>query len=199
MSDKARPALKPQFVTSKQGSHAQALPMELSDMVLEIRGHRVLLAQQLAALYGVEPRVLMQQVKRNAERFPADFMFQISVEEFAGLKSQFVISNLRSQDVTSSRGGIRTLPYAFTEQGVAMLSSVLRSERAVAVNIEIMRAFVALRGMLSEHAELKEKLATLEEKYDDQFRVVFEAIAELMEQPAPEGYASRRIGFTKDD
>jgi hypothetical protein len=159
-------------------------------MVLEIRGHRVLLAQQLAVLYGVEPKVLMQQVQRNAERFPVDFMFQLNAEEFSRLKSQFV---------TSNRGGIRKLPYAFTEQGVAMLSSVLRSERAVAVNIEIMRAFVKLRGMLSEHAELKKKLARLEEKYDGQFRVVFEAIDQLMSEPAPGGYESRRIGFTKDD
>ena len=158
-------------------------------MVLAIRGHRVLLAQQLAALYGVETRVLMQQVQRNVERFPADFMFQLNAGEFSDLKSQFV---------TSSWGGIRKLPYAFTEQGVAMLSSVLRSERAVAVNIEIMRAFVKLRGMLSEHTELKRKLAQLEEKYDGQFRVIFEAIDQLIQEPMPGGYASRRIGFTKD-
>jgi hypothetical protein len=158
-------------------------------MVLAIRGHRVLLGQQLAALYGVATRVLMQQVQRNMERFPSDFMFQLSAGEFSDLKSQFVIS---------SWGGIRKLPYAFTEQGVAMLSSVLRSEQAVAVNIEIMRAFVKLRGVLSEHAELKHKLAQLEEKYDERFRVVFEAIDQLMEEPAQGGYASRRIGFMKD-
>ena len=159
-------------------------------MVLSIRGQRVLLAQQLAALYGVQTRALIQQVQRNAERFPVDFMFQLSAGEFSNLKSQFV---------TSSWGGVRKLPYAFTEQGVAMLSSVLRSERAVAVNIEIMRAFVKLRGVLSEHAELKKKLVQLEEKYDGQFRVVFEAIDQLIQEPAPGGYASRRIGFTKDD
>jgi hypothetical protein len=190
MSDKAKPALKSQTVISKPDTQEQTLQMDPSDMVLAIRGHRVLLAQQLAALYGVETKVLMQQVQRNAARFPADFMFQLNAEEFANLKSQFV---------TSSWGGIRKLPYAFTEQGVAMLSSVLRSERAVAVNIEIMRAFVKLRGMLAEHTELKKQLAQLEDKYDDQFRVVFEAIAELMEQPAADNYASHRIGFTKDD
>jgi hypothetical protein len=196
MVDKSKPGLKSQTVTSSVGPVALDLPA----MVLVIRGQRVLLAQQLAALYGVEPRVLMQQVQRNADRFPVDFMFQLSAEEFAGLKSQIVISNLRSQNVTSNRGGIRRLPYAFTEQGVAMLSSVLRSERAVAVNIEIMRAFVALRGMLAEHTELKKQLAQLEEKYDGQFRVVFDAIAELMEQPAADdGYGQRRIGFTKED
>ncbi|MDR0457851.1 MAG: ORF6N domain-containing protein [Burkholderiaceae bacterium] len=159
-------------------------------MVLAIRGYRVLLAQQLAALYGVETRVLMQQVQRNAERFPSDFMFQLSAEEFSDLKSQFVTSNW---------GGLRKLPYAFTEPGVAMLSSVLRSQRAVAVNIEIMRVFVKLRCVLSEHVELEKKLVQLEEKYDDQFRVIFEAIDQLMQEPAPGSYASRRIGFTKDD
>jgi hypothetical protein len=199
MSDKAKPALKSQSVTSRQESPAQALPVELSDVVLEIRGHRVLLAQQLAVLYGVETKVLMQQVRRNIDRFPPDFAFVLSPQEFDNLKSQNVASSLRSHFVTSNRGGTRYAPMAFTEQGVAMLSSVLRSERAVAVNIEIMRAFVKLRGMLSEHAELKKKLARLEEKYDGQFRVVFEAIDQLMSEPAPRGYESRRIGFTKDD
>ncbi|MCL2344940.1 MAG: ORF6N domain-containing protein [Desulfobulbus sp.] len=172
-------------MTSNAGS---TLP-DVAGMVLLIRGQRVLIAQQLASLYGVEPRVLMQQVQRNAARFPADFMFQLDADEFANLKSQFV---------TSSWGGIRKLPCAFTEQGVAMLSSVLRSERAVAVNIEIMRAFVKLRGMLAEHADLKKQLAQLEEKYDGQFRVVFDAIHRLMEKPARGGYDSHQIGFAKD-
>ncbi len=163
--------------------------LDLPAQVLEVRGQRVMVAQQLAALYGVEPRALMQQVQRNIERFPADFMFQLSAEEFAGLKSQFV---------TSSWGGIRKLPYAFTEQGVAMLSSVLRGERAVAVNIEIMRAFVQLRGMASEHEGLRRRLATLEKKYDEQFRAVFDAIRHLMDEPTPGAYAGRRIGFTKE-
>jgi hypothetical protein len=131
----------------------------------------------------------MQQVQRNKERFPADFMFQLTADEFANLKSQTVIS---------SWGGVRKLPFAFTEQGVAMLSTVLRSARAVAVNIEIMRTFVKLRSMLSEHSDLKRKLNTLEKKYDDNFRMVFDAIHELMDEPIPGAYGRRRIGFTKE-
>jgi ORF6N domain len=163
--------------------------LDLTSKVMEIRGQRVLLSPQLAALYEVEPRVLMQQVQRNIERFPADFMFQLNAEEFDNLKSQFV---------TSSWGGIRKLPFAFTEQGVAMLSSVLRSDRAVAVNIEIMRTFVKLRGMLAEHSDLKRKLDTLEKKYDENFKMVFQAIAQLMDEPKAGAYANRRIGFTND-
>lgn len=134
----------------------------------------MLLDAELAVLYGVETRVLVQAVKRNAERFPDDFMFRLSSQE---------VATLRSQSVTSrSWGGRRSPPYAFTEQGVAMLSSVLRSERAVRVNIEIMRAFVRLRRMLASHIDLARKLAALEKKYDHQFRVVFEAIQQLMEE-----------------
>jgi len=162
---------------------------EIAARIFHIRGVRVMLSSDLARLYGVEHKVLMQQVQRNAERFPADFMFQLSVTEF---------TNLKSQNVTSSWGGVRKLPHGFTEQGVAMLSGILRSPQAIAANIHIMRTFVALRGMLAEHAELRQKLAELEEKYDDRFRVVFEAIHQLMEAPANEAYASRRIGFTKD-
>ena len=170
-------------------SSPEVAALDLPSKVMEIRGHRVLLSPQLAVLYEVEPRVLMQQVQRNIGRFPADFMFQLSADEFDNLKSQFVIS---------SWGGIRKLPFAFTEQGVAMLSSVLRSDRAVAVNIEIMRTFVKLRGMLSEHADLKRKLNALEKKYDDNFRMVFDAIHQLMDAPAPGAYSRSRIGFTKD-
>ena len=163
--------------------------MDLTSKVMEIRGQRVLLSPQLAALYEVEPRVLMQQVQRNIDRFPADFMFQLNAGEFANLKSHFV---------TSGWGGVRKLPFAFTEQGVAMLSSVLHSNRAIAVNIEIMRTFVKLRGMLAEHSDLKRKLTALEKKYDENFRIVFDAIARLMDEPKTAAYASRRIGFTKD-
>ena len=130
-----------------------------------------MLSMPLAELYEVEPRALVQAVKRNIERFPADFMFQLDPEEFANLKSQIVIS---------SWGGIRAAPYAFTEQGVSMLSSVLRSDRAIQVNIEIMRAFVRLRQILASNAELSRKLATLEKKYDIQFKAVFDAIRDLM-------------------
>ncbi len=149
-----------------------------------LRGHKVMLSTDLADLYEVEPRALVQAVKRNMERFPEDFMFQLSQEEFDNLKSQIVIS---------SWGGLRrATPYAFTEQGVAMLSSVLRSKRAVMVNVEIMRAFVRLRQMLAAHADLARKLATLEKKYDAQFKVVFDAIRELMAPPAGK---KRPIGF----
>ncbi|MBI2477861.1 MAG: ORF6N domain-containing protein [Planctomycetia bacterium] len=143
-----------------------------------------MLDANLAELYGVETKVLNQAVKRNSARFPKDFMFQLSKVEFGDLKSQFV---------TSSWGGRRTPPFAFTEQGVAMLSSVLHSERAVNVNVEIMRTFVRLRRMLAGHEELSRKLASLESKYDQQFKVVFDAIRQLMAPPLakPKG----RIGF----
>jgi hypothetical protein len=154
--------------------------------ILLVRGERVLLDADLAELYGVETKALIQAVKRNPARFPSDFMFQLTGDE---------LGNLRSQTVTSSaaaHGGRRYAPYAFTEQGVAMLSSVLRSPRAVAVNIEVMRTFVRLREMLSTDADLARKLATLEKKYDSQFRMVFDAIRELMTPPAK---SRHRIGF----
>lgn len=149
-----------------------------------IRQQKVMLSTDLAALYEVEPRVLVQAVKRNVERFPEDFMFQLSEKEFTDLKSQIVIS---------SWGGLRrATPYAFTEQGVAMLSSVLRSKRAIQVNIEIMRAFVKLRQMLASNAELTRKVTALEKKYDAQFKVVFDAIRSLMTPPEK---PKSRIGF----
>ena len=170
-------------------SSPEIAALDLTSRVMEIRGHRVLLSPHLAVLYEIEPRVLMQQVQRNIKRFPADFMFQLNADEF---------DNLKTQTVTSNWGGVRKLPFAFTEQGVAMLSSVLRSDRAVAVNIEIMRTFVKLRGMLSEHADLKRKLNALEKKYDDNFRIVFDAIHQLMDEPVPGAYSRSRIGFTQD-
>ncbi|MBL0124906.1 MAG: ORF6N domain-containing protein [Betaproteobacteria bacterium] len=141
-------------------------------------------AQDLAELYGVETRVLMQAVQRNIDRFPQDFLFQLTDQEFANLKSQFV---------TSSWGGIRKLPYAFSEQGVAMLSSVLRSPRAVAVNIEIMRSFVRMRALIDSNSVLAKKIALLEQKYDKQFKVVFQAIYDLMDDR--EKKQKRKIGF----
>ncbi len=149
-----------------------------------IRGEKVILDSDLAALYGVATRVLVQAVKRHIERFPPDFMFQLTKEEFTALRSQSVTS--------SGWGGRRYPPYAFTEQGVAMLSGVLNSPRAVQVNIEIMRAFVRLRRWLASHAELDKKLAELEAKYDEQFAVVFEAIKQLMAPPETE---RKTIGF----
>ena len=149
-----------------------------------IRGQKVLLDDDLARLYGVSVKQLNQQVRRNIDRFPDDFMFRLDKGEAAHLRSQIVTS--------SSWGGRRSLPTAFSEQGVAMLSSVLRSHRAVQVNVEIMRAFVRLRRMLESNAELSRKLDTLERKYDGQFRAVFEAIRELM---TPARKAGKRIGF----
>jgi len=154
--------------------------------ILLIRGQKVMLDADLAELYGVETRVLVQAVKRNIERFPEDFMFQLSQEEFTILRSQIVTS--------SDWGGRRYRPYALTEQGVAMLSSVLRSQRAIQVNIEIMRAFIRLRRMLASHVELARKLDALEKKYDAQFKQVFEAIRRLMAPPEPK---RRPIGFRK--
>jgi hypothetical protein len=173
---------------------AQAIvPRErIEDAILLIRGHKVMLDADLAGLYGVPTKVFNQAVKRNLDRFPEDFMFQLTPEESENLRLQFGASSLRSQFVTSSWGGRRYRPRAFTEQGVAMLSSVLRSQRAVQVNIEIMRAFVRLRQMLAAHKELAGRLDELEKKYDAQFKGVFDAIRQLMAPPAPK---RRRIGF----
>ncbi len=151
--------------------------------ILVLRGHKVLLDADLATLYAVPTKVLLQAVKRNPERFPSDFMFQMNKQEVAILKSQFV---------TSSWGGRRSVPYAFTEQGVAMLSSVLNSPRAIAVNIEIMRAFVRLRLILASNKELSRRLDELEAKTDASFRQVFAAIRQLMAPPEPK---KRPIGF----
>jgi len=157
--------------------------------ILVLRGHKVMLDEHLAYLYEVEVKVLNQAVKRNIERFPEDFMFQLTPEETARLRSQTVT-------IKSGRGQHRKyFPYAFTEQGVAMLSSVLRSPRAVLVNIEIMRAFVRLRQMLEANADLARKLFALEKKYDAQLKVVFDAIRELMAPPPKPG---RRIGFGEE-
>lgn len=162
-----------------------ALPSErIQHSIHLFRGERVLLDADLAVLYGVETRTLVQAVKRNAPRFPGDFMFQRTEQEWVDLKSQSVVS--------SPWGGRRTAPYAFTELGVSMLSSVLSSERAIQVNISIMRAFTQLRGMLASHADLARKMEALERKYDGQFRVVFEAIRDLMGPPVP---AKKPIGF----
>jgi hypothetical protein len=162
-----------------------SLPVErIESRIYLIRGEKVILDEDLARLYEVETRVLVQAVKRNMERFPDDFMFQLSSLEFETLRSQIVIS---------SWGGRRTPPFAFTEQGVAMLSGVLRGKRAVFVNIEIMRVFVRLRRMLADNAELSRRLAALERKYDGQFKVVFDAIRALMKSKEK---PKRKIGFS---
>jgi len=163
------------------------VPVErIEKAILLIRGQKVMLDGDLAALYGVETKMLVRAVKRNTNRFPTDFMFQLSKEEFDNLRFHFGTS--------SDWGGRRYRPYAFTEQGVAMLSSVLHSPRAIQVNIEIMRAFIRLRQMLASHAELARKLDALEKKYDAQFKQVFEAIRQLMIPPEPK---RRPIGFRK--
>jgi len=170
-------------------SKQSLIPVDrIEKAILLVRRQKVMLDADLAGLYRVETRVLVQAVKRNLDRFPEDFMFQLSREEFAVLRSQSVTS--------SDWGGRRYPPYAFTEHGVAMLSSVLRSQRAIQVNIEIMRAFIRLRQMLTSHAELARKLDALEKKYDAQFKDVFEAIRQLM---APPEQKRRAIGFRKED
>lgn len=156
-----------------------------------------MLDTQLAKLYEVEVRALNQAVRRNAERFPADFMFQLTREEAAALRSQIVILEEASGQARGRGKYAKYFPYAFTEQGVAMLSSVLKSKRAVQVNVEIMRAFVRLRDMIGHNRELARRLDALESKYDHQFKVVFDAIRELMAPPA--SAPRRRIGFVSQD
>jgi hypothetical protein len=181
-----------------------ALQPHIARHILSLREQRVMLDAELAALYGVETKVLVQAVKRNLERFPADFMFQLTAEEFANLRSQFVTSS-------SGYGGRRYAPYAFTEQGVAMLSSVLNSPRAIAINIEIMRAFVQVRAFAASHQDLAKQLTELQDKTESlamshetfsrntraQLRQVFDTLRELMTPPEPK---KRPIGFiTPDD
>lgn len=161
------------------------VPLErIERSILLIRGHRVMLDKDLADMYGVTTGNLNKAVSRNIDRFPIDFMFQLSKEESKHLKFHFGIS---------SWGGTRKPPRAFTEQGVAMLSSILRSKCAVRVNIEIMRTFVRLRLMLASNADLARKLIDLEKKYDRQFKTVFDAIRQLMTPSKP---PRRKIGFT---
>ena len=199
-------------------------PEVIAPMVHWLRHEKILLDSDLAELYGVPTKVLNQAVKRNADRFPADFMFQLTAEEMDALKCQTGISNseagsqnssqivtsspsksqivtlkdsdqnLKSQIVTSSlaHGGRRKLPYAFTEQGVAMLSSVLRSQRAVEVNIAIMRTFVQLRRLMDSNRDLAQKIGEMEDKYDGQFRIVFDAIRQLISPPSK---PARELGF----
>ena len=162
------------------------LPSErIEQTICVVRGHRVMLETDLAELYGVEVKQLKRQVRRNRDRFPADFLLELSQEEHRALRRQFG---------TLKRGEhAKYKPYAFTEQGVAMLSSVLKSKRAIHVNISIMRAFVRLREMIGSNKVLARRLAQLEKKYDAKFRVVFEAIRELMAEPESK---SHRIGFS---
>ncbi|MGD8255433.1 MAG: ORF6N domain-containing protein [Syntrophobacterales bacterium] len=156
--------------------------------ILFLRGEKVLLDRDLAELYGVETRVLKQAVRRNIKRFPEDFMFELTKEELEDWRSQFVISK-------SDKMGLRYRPMAFTEQGVAMLSSVLNSDRAIEVNIAIMRAFVQLRKIIASNEELARKLEELErkiEKHDEDIGLIFEAMRELM---TPPDTPPKKIGF----
>ena len=170
------------------------VPQEIiQQKIYFIRGEKVMFDRDLAELYNVETKVLNQAVKRNIDRFPSDFMFQLNMQESnAFWRSQIVTSNLKSQIVTSSWGGKRKPSFVFTEQGVAMLSSVLKSERAVQVNIQIMRTFTQIRKMLISHKDLKEKLELMEKKYDKQFKVVFEVLDLLFKEDTQ---PKKRIGF----
>ena len=164
------------------------IPVErIGNIIIFIRGQKIILDRDLAQLYGVTTGNLNKAVKRNLDRFPQDFMFQLTQEEYKSLRFQFGILE-KGQHA-------KYLPYAFTEQGVAMLSGILNSPRAIQVNIEIMRAFVRLRQMLLTHAELARKLEVMERKYDAQFKVVFEAIRELMKPPKLPVISKRKIGF----
>jgi len=164
---------------------ATTVPMErITSKIYLIRKQKVMLDSDLAELYGVETKRLKEQVRRNIERFPEDFMFELTRQE---------LKNLRSQFATSRWGGTRYVPMAFTEQGVAMISSVLNSKRAIQVNVQIMRAFTQLRQMLLTHKDLKKKIEAMERKYDKQFKIVFEAIKQLLEADEK---PKKKIGFT---
>ena len=163
----------------------------IEKLIWLIRDEKVMIDRDLAELYGVQTKVMIQAMKRNIKRFPSDFMFQLSDKEFKQWRSQFVTSN------SSTKMGIRRKPYVFTEQGVSMLSSILNSNRAIEVNIAIIRTFVELRNMLSSHKELSKKLTSLENKYDSQFKMIFDAIRQLMASKKLDN--KRQIGFNLEN
>lgn len=168
-------------------SDSGLIPVEvIATRIYFVRGLKVILDRDLASLYMVETRTLKQAVRRNKDRFPADFMFELTAAEFQNWRSQFVTSN-------SDKMGLRHTPMAFTEQGVAMLSGVLRSERAVKVNIQIMRTFTHLRKILASHEDLRQKIEEMESRYDEQFQAVFEVIQKLLKD---DGKPPKEIGFT---
>mgnify|MGYP002725765059 CR=1 FL=1 len=167
-------------------SRTSLVPQEtIEDKILLIRGKKVMLDRDLAVLYEVQTKALKQAVRRNSKRFPDDFMFELTTQEFENWRSQFVTSN-------KEKMGLRYKPMVFTEQGVSMLSSVLNSERAIQVNIQIMRTFTKLREMLATHKDLQKKIVAMEGKYDKQFKVVFDALRVLIE---PLGKTKKRIGY----
>lgn len=167
-------------------SKNSVVPVEsIEQCILSLRGYRVMLDSDLAGIYGVTTKRLNEQVRRNLERFPEDFMFQLTAEETESLRSHFATSN-------SGRGGRRYLPYVFTEHGAVMLANVLKSPTAIQASIQVVRAFVRLRQMVIEHSELSRRLDELEAKYDAHFKVVFAALRKLMQPPATK---QRRVGF----
>ena len=180
---------KGETMPAKQLSVPEGL---IETKILIVRRQRVMLDADLAELYGVETKRFNEQVRRNSVRFPEDFMFQLTAEEFAGLRSQIATSN-NSAGNTAGRGGRRYLPFVFTEHGAIMAASVLNSPRAVEASVQVVRAFVRLRQVLASSTELSRKLSALEKKYDNQFRVVFDAIRELMAPLEPK--KKRSIGF----
>ena len=174
---------------SKKEIKEVSVPIEkITGKIYLIRGQKVMLDRDLAELYQVETKQLKRAVRRNIDRFPADFMFELTKAELENWRCQFGTSK-------SETKGLRYKPLVFTEQGVAMLSSILRSKRAVQVNIQIMRAFTQLRQMLMTHADLKKKIEAMEKKYDEQFRIVFEAITQLIEEDEK---PKKKIGYLKE-
>ncbi len=166
------------------------IPLErIEQSILHIRGEKVMLDSELAKIYGVETKALNRAVKRNKDRFPADFMFQLTPKEAESLRCQFGTSN-------TGRGGRRYSPYVFTEHGALMVANILNSQRAVQTSVQVVRAFIRMRQVLASTAELAEKLRTLEMKYDSQFKVVFDAIRQLMSAPEPK---RREMGFHVKD
>jgi hypothetical protein len=173
-------------MTKQPAKMEMIVPQEIIESkIFFVRGKKVMIDRDLAKLYGVETKGLNQAVKRNRERFPDDFMLQLTKEEFENWKSQFVTSN-------SEKRGLRKKPYVFTEHGILMLSNVLSSPKAIQVNIQIMRIFIKMREMLANHVELKQKIETMEKKYDYQFKAIFEAIKQLLESPSK---PKKLIGF----
>lgn len=168
---------------------SEIVPVQsIVNKIYHFRGVNVMLDRDLAELYGVETKRLKEQVKRNIDRFPDDFMFELTKEEFEVLRSQNATSKMEG------RGGVRYLPYAFTEHGVLMLSNILNSEKAVKVSIQVIRAFSKLKQMLSTHEDLKKKIEEMENRYDHQFRIIFDAIKQLIEEDLK---PKRDIGFER--
>ena len=184
---------KKNFIKKKLSTAKELIPSEsIMNRILVIRNQKVILDRDLATLYNVETRVLKQAVRRNIRRFPSDFMFQLSKEEFNNWRSQFVMSK-------SDKKGLRYSPFAFTEQGVAMLSSVLNSERAIEINILIMRAFVKLREIISSHKKVEQKLKEIENKLQDHEEQIVQIINVINELMAPLPAEKKKIGFVIDD